>query len=97
MTWNNCTMDTFYYDGGADTGSSCEVRIDDNEIVVSYNNEERPIIYKGQANGAGHFELRSTEVNGRATLHMFEGGKFLEGFWVEDGTEGMWRITLNSL
>lgn len=94
MVWSNSKMDTFYYDGAADTDSPCEVRIDGNEIVVSYEGDDGPIIYKGQAMGVGHFELRSAAVDGRATLHMFEGGKSLEGFWVEDGIEGMWRITL---
>lgn len=94
MVWSNSTMDTFYYDGEADISSACEVRIDDKGIVVSYEGDEGPVIYRGQAKGAGHFELRSTDVDGRATLHMFEGGKFLEGFWVEDGYEGMWRIKL---
>jgi len=94
MVWHNCKVDTFYYDDEADTDSPCEVRIDGDVIVVSYDGENGPIIYKGQAKGAGHFELRSTDVDGRATLHMFEGGKSLEGFWIEDGIEGMWRIAL---
>lgn len=94
VLWKKCTMDTFYYDGEADTDSDCEVRIDGNEIVISYDGGEGPVVYKGQAKGTGHYELRSVGVEGRATLHMFEGGKFLEGFWIEDGTEGMWRITL---
>lgn len=94
ILYKNCQMDTLRYDGTADN-EPCQVRIDNDTIVVTY--EEEPglfISYKGKANGAGHYELLASDVNGRATLHRFAGGNFLEGYWIEGGGKGMWRIML---
>lgn len=92
--WNNSLMDIVYYDKTeACEQDPCEVRIEGNEIVVSYD-DDVPVVFKGHLNGPGHFELACAEVNGKATLHMFEGSKILEGFWLEGGEKGFWRITL---
>lgn len=88
-------MDTVYYDEStADEGKECEIRIDKNEIVVSYEDEGVFVIYKGKDEGNGHFVLQCPERQGMATLHQIPKGKFLEGFWIEEGYKGFWRITL---
>lgn len=93
--WSNSRADIFYYNDDADCGDPCEVKIDNGRIVVSYEDEGGGyIVYEGSENGAGHFELSAPSVNGRATLHMFNGNKVLEGWWDEEGTRGMWRIFL---
>ena len=73
---------------------SCEVRISKDEIVVSYDDEDGPVVYKGKNKGDGHFDLRARKVEGQASLHMFEGSHILEGFWKEGIKKGMWRIML---
>jgi hypothetical protein len=62
--------------------------------VVSYEDDRGVVNYKGEGKGPGHFALESLERNGKATLHMFEGSTILEGFWIEEGWKGFWRITL---
>jgi hypothetical protein len=96
--FQECTIDFFYYDEGADVEIEGEVKIDDSRIVVSYESEDEGyVVYQGIEKGKGHYELRASAVNGRATLHMFENSSFLEGFWYEqnDGRRGMWRIKLS--
>jgi hypothetical protein len=93
QTWQHCRADFLYYDDIAETGIECQVRTNRDEIVVSYN-DDGPVVYKGIKKGKGHFELKAPKINGRASLHMFENSKFLEGFWDEDGYKGMWRIWL---
>lgn len=93
--WKNAKVDTVYYDETeADEGDDCEIRIDGDQIVVSYEDDEGVVLYKGKNHGNGHFQLSSPERNGKATLHMFEGSKILEGFWIQDGNKGFWRISL---
>ena len=88
-------IDTVYYDESpADEGEECEIRIDKNEIVISYEEDDGVVVYKGQDEGNGHFVLECPERQGRATLHQIPKSKYLEGFWIEGGYKGFWRITL---
>jgi hypothetical protein len=94
--WEDARVDTVYYDERvADENAPCDVRIDGDQIVVSYEDEEGKVVYTGKSHGPGHYHLAAPERKGTATLHKFEGSKFLEGFWIEDGWKGFWRITLN--
>ena len=92
--WKNCKMDSFYYMSAADTGHPCEVRMDDKEIVVSYYSEDGYVQYKGDNDGSGHFSLTADAGDGKASLHNFKESPYLEGYWIESGQRGMWRITL---
>jgi hypothetical protein len=73
----------------------CEVRIGEGMIAVSYQGEGGLVLYEGREEGPGHFRLAAQGVNGRATLHRFENDNVLDGWWLEDSYEGMWRIELN--
>ena len=95
--WKNSLMTTAYLDDSfADVDDPCEVRITDSEIVVSYINEDESgyDLYKGQEIADGHFKLFCEEKQGKATLHLVENENVLEGFWVEGGNQGFWRIEL---
>jgi len=94
--WNNCTADVVYYsDREAVThDEGYEVRIDDQEIVVGYHDDEGWVEYRGKNNGDGHFHLTAPERDGKATLHRFSASDILEGYWVENTYRGMWRIRL---
>ncbi|MHB1643403.1 MAG: hypothetical protein ACYCS8_12220 [Acidithiobacillus sp.] len=96
--WRNVIVDTYYADGSApELGErdTVEVRIDEREIVVSYEDDDGVVIYRGNNDGSGHFSLEAPERNGRASLHRFiPNGNFLEGYWIEGGSTGMWRIEL---
>ena len=89
-------MDNFFYDSKADAGDDCEVRIDNGEIVVSFDRDDGPVLYRGMDRGHGHYILASAEEEARATLHGLLGSVFLEGYWeIVDKREcGMWRIRL---
>lgn len=67
-------------------------------IVVSYEVENGGhIVYQGTEKGNGHYELSAPNVNGKATLHMFEKSRILEGYWAEEDEDwrGMWRVRLH--
>lgn len=87
-------MDTLHFDDSSYEDEPCEVRIDENNIVIDYEDDGKRILYRGIEKGQGHYELKSEDVNGRATLHRFEGANILEGSWLEDGARGMWKIRL---
>jgi hypothetical protein len=73
-----------------------EVRLGEGAIVVSYFDDEGAVIYRGTEVEPGHFKLEAPERNGRGTLHRFKDSIFLEGFWQEGGSLGMWRIQLEA-
>lgn len=92
--WRNSKMSTLYYsDWPASEDHPCVVKIDDNEILVEYENDGI-VQYKGRNTGTGHFELHAPKVKGKASLHMFPNSSLLEGSWIESGYRGMWRIKL---
>ncbi|WP_139826127.1 hypothetical protein [Derxia lacustris] len=92
--WANSKMSSLYYSNeSASEDYACVVKIDDNEIVVEYE-DDGTRQYRGKNNGDGHFELHSHELHGKASLHMFPGSSILEGSWVEGSYRGMWRIEL---
>ncbi|QLP98560.1 MAG: hypothetical protein HZY79_15855 [Rhodoblastus sp.] len=94
MICKHGSIDSCYGDG-ADFGWPCEVRLDGDEIIISYEENGCHCLYKGRDVGHGHFELNCTENGGKATLHRFPDGDHLDGFWVQDGYQGMWRIHLD--
>ena len=93
--WKNCTCDIYYQDEGAalrDPGY--EVRIDGDELVISYEGDQGWINYKGKDQGGGHYALTADVVNGRALVHRAPDAEIVEGCWEEDGCFGMWRFYL---
>ncbi len=93
--WKNSICDIYYRSGGNDLDDTgYEIRITDNELVISYENEAGWVNYKGMDLGHGHYLLTAPAVNGRAFIHHLENSDILEGSWEEDGEQGMWRIHL---
>ena len=94
--WSQCLADIVYYDNAyactEDIGY--QVRLEGDELVLTYEDREGPVEYRGKEQGAGHFWLYCPERKGVATLHRFPDGNILEGYWIERGCRGMWRITL---
>ena len=89
--WKNATTQIFY----PEQQSSCEVRIANSEIVVSYRVGARLINYEGREVAPGHFELTAPRIRGSATLHRSPESDWLEGHWIEGEIEGMWRIHIS--
>lgn len=94
--WENCEFD-LYQDNHSPSLrlSGYDVKIDNDEVVVSYEDDDGNVIYRGVNTGDGHYLLTAIEREGRATLHRFPNGDILEGNWHENGLRGMWRIYLD--
>ena len=92
--YRNCTMENFS-DADGQWEHPCQVRIGDGSITVSYELDGEIIVYQGPEIEPGHFRLTSDAVKGRATLHRFSDSDVLDGWWLESGYEGMWRVTLD--
>jgi hypothetical protein len=93
--WKNCKADIYYRDDKPDLNDpDYEVRISDDELVVSYQGETGWVNYAGKDLGGGHYDLHSPEVKGHSLLHRVADSNILEGNWTEDGSQGMWRIYL---
>jgi hypothetical protein len=91
-------MDTYSsgHSEGVEYDWECSVRIDEEMIVVEYSDDQGIVVYRGSSSGQGHYRLQKDGGRGDATLHRFPGGKILEGFWIEDVQQGMWRIRLEN-
>lgn len=87
-------METIYKHSVNADNDDCEVILNDNEIVISYEEGDEIVVYQGANDGNGHFRLLSNYEQGSATLHMFEGDKMLVGTWAESGEKGTWIIVL---
>ena len=90
--WRNSLMES-WSERGRDEWP-CEVVLNDGRVALSYAVEGGHDRYEGPEVGPGHYELSCLHTPGKATLHTFKGSKILEGFWMEAGQKGMWRITL---
>lgn len=90
----NARMDSFYGDCVSHQDYPCSVRFEGGRIKVEYDGGDGSVSYSGTEIGAGHYKLSADGFDGSATLHCFEGSTILEGFWIEDRRQGMWRIKL---
>lgn len=94
LSWPNSKYTSVWYSGAVYRDRPCRVRMGDGHIEVSYDEDDGPVRYSGTEIGTGHFRLKSTEAEGEATLHMFPGSRIMEGYYVERGESGLWRIEL---
>ena len=85
-------MITYYGSGHPVSIMECKVRLLEGHISILYEDHEGEQVYSGKALGGGHYELACEGKDGRATLHTLPGSTIYEGFWLEDGAEGMWRV-----
>jgi hypothetical protein len=92
MDFKSCEMLTSFMNGKIDT-RSCDVRISPELIRVDYSEDGRSLSYCGKNLGDGHFKLENVD-KGQATLHWEPENKCFIGFWVEDGSEGFWKISV---
>jgi hypothetical protein len=94
-TWKNSKMDTFYgSNDAADMSERCIVTLGDGRMTLKYDIDGGVEVYEGTETAQGHFNLASQDGLGKASLHCFPGGSIFDGWWTEEGDEGMWRIRL---
>lgn len=80
-----------------------DVRFEDNKLVLSYTTDDNErIVWECVEEGAGHYicKTQGEDFSGVATMHRFQKGTILEGYWEikseDDINSGMWRISLNN-
>ncbi len=96
MQTYKATMQTIYYEASEMDTWDCELKVDGENIVVSYQDDDGGYtLYKGKSLGEGHFAVNCPELRAKGTLHRFPDSKIFEGYWHEEGTEGMWRIIIH--
>ena len=100
LTTRRVICETYFSSADPMTEFEVELRLDDTELVISYEDEDaqgspRVVIYRGKNTGDGHFELLASGVDGRATLHRHPKHDVFEGTWIEEGAKGMWRLRPN--
>jgi hypothetical protein len=89
-----CLMETFT-DQGQLEDRPCQVRISEGTISVSHEEGGETLVYEGAEVEPGHFKLGCPPVKGYATLHRFKDDDVLDGWYVQEGFEGMWRVRLD--
>lgn len=95
--YNESTMETLYSNDEPSRKCSCKVVMTDDILNIVYEDDNSELIsYLGKSNGVGHYELVCESLQGKATLHGFEGGVKLDGYWVEGQEQGMCRIHLKA-
>lgn len=96
MPRRNSTLWTYYDYGTPASEMPCEVLIEGDGISIAFADDHCSVVYKGQASSPGHYRLECVSGSkGRGTLHRFDDDDVLEGWWFENGSEGMWRIHLH--
>ena len=93
--FENSEIKSYYGDTTAMDISPCTVRIGEGMVSLTYAYSGGEQTYAGTEIGEGHYKLETSAGDGKANLHHFKGGQILDGWWVEHGHEGMWRITLH--
>lgn len=96
MKWESSKAEVYYGDSRPSETSDCNVSLEAGSLKIIYEIDDGEVRWIGTDLGGGHFDLRAHgAVTGRASMHMMTPkSRFLEGWWQEDGEEGMWRISL---
>jgi hypothetical protein len=93
--WSDCTVEIFGPDGALEwREGDCDVRLGERDIVISYFDEEGPLVFIGPNDGSGRFELHCRSRVRRAVVQLEADESRLEGSWSESGERGTWRILL---
>jgi hypothetical protein len=95
-------MRTYYADHRECADSECWVRFSDGgqTLSVIYDEQDNAQAeYEGLDGGGGHYTVKCPHYKGFGTLHLScdpDGEITLEGWWLQEGSEGMWRIEVEA-
>ena len=94
--WAACRVELLSNDAPRFACDDCEVRLDETALVVSYFDDEGPVVLAAPNDGSGRFDLVARSRPRKATLTHDEAAGVLEGDWSEGGVAGTWRIVLRA-
>jgi hypothetical protein len=93
--WSHSRVQIICDDGSPDhEDDDADVGIEDGQIVVSYMDDEGPVVLAGRVQTPGHFDLVARSRLRRATLVRSADGRTLAGAWSERERRGNWLVEL---
>ena len=94
--WANSELISYYGDSRTMDNDRCDVRIGEGRISLTYYwDDGGSQTYSGPEIEPGHFRVTASLGEGKGILHRLKDSLILDGWWAEDGAEGMWRIILH--
>ncbi len=74
------------------TDEDVDVTIEDGRILLTYFDDQGPVVFEGREEAPGHYELTARSRPRKAQL--LRTGDLLDGSWQEDDSTGTLRIEL---
>jgi len=91
----NVEITDFYDDDRACCSYPGQIRLEQNNIFLSYIHEEIEFNFQGSENGEGHYLLHGiNNTEYKATLHRFNNSNIFEGYFYINDEKGMWRLKI---
>ncbi len=95
--WSRCHVRIACDDGSPDhEDDDADVGIEAGQIVISYMDDEGPVVLAGREQEPGSFELVARSRLRRATLVRSSDGRTLAGAWSERERGGKWLVELGA-
>ncbi len=93
--WEGCRVEVVPEAGASPfDDDDCDVRLEGDQLVVTYWDEDGVVVFDGNRDADGKFDLWCRSRPRRAELRFCEENRVLEGSWSERENRGSWRIEL---
>jgi hypothetical protein len=93
--WTGCVVEVLAEDGSVlFDDDDCDVRLREEILIVSYFDDEGPLVFEGRRSDAGSYELWCRGRPLRGHLELSSDRTRFEGAWVQGDDRGSWRIRL---
>jgi len=94
--WSDCRVEVVSALPGEPpvTCDEGEVRLEGEELLVTYFDDRGPVVLAGRGDGGGHFALTGRSRPRTASLHRAGEARELVGSWEEGGERGYWSVVL---
>ena len=96
-SWSGCDVRVLDAAGAAlYQDDDCDVRLDGDSLVVTYFDDEGPLVFSGLRKDDGSFDLWCRGRVRRGSLAFSPEGDALQGEWSEGEERGRWHIALQA-
>jgi hypothetical protein len=96
--WTGCQVEVFADDGAVlFDDDDCDVRLREQILIVSYFDDEGPLVFEGRGSDDGSYELWCRGRPRKARLSLSPDQSRFEGAWIEGDERGSWRILLGEV